>query len=371
MSASMKTIFPAMVLASFAALANAQDSTKTASDAAASAPAEAKPAPEKPKGSAIIKVYGEWFNDFSSNVTKTSGFDLTRAYLGYKQDFSDNVSGNVTVDVGRLFPVTAVTSKTDTATKAVKSVTTGTDTRYDAFLKTAALTWKNIAPMTTVEMGQVGTNAFATQESFWAYRFVYPVFMDKNGFANSADLGAKLTVKPIDMLALHAELLNGEGYKAPQDAQGDYRSSVSADLSLPVGVKAMAYYDYMPNKNLEATSTVSGFLGYEMKDMFRLGGEYDMQISKGGTKDHDLSGFSVYGYYIIVKDVQIFGRFDMLSSNNDWNKVAGGDGNTIIGGLKYSPAKGVDVAADVQSFQSAADGVDAQTMAKLNIQYAL
>lgn len=367
MSASMKTIFPAMVLASFAALANAQDSTKTAPDAAASTPS---PAPAKPKGSAIVKVYAEWFYDFSNNVTKTSGFDLTRAYLGYKQDFSDNVSGNVTVDAGRILPVTAVTPKTDTATKAVTSVGTGVDSRYDAFLKTAALTWKNIVPMTTVDMGQVGTNAFATQESFWAYRFVYPVFMDKNGFANSADLGAKLTVKPIDMLALHAELLNGEGYKAPQDAQGDYRSSVSADLSLPVGVKAMAYYDYMPVKNLEAVSTVSGFLGYEMKDMFRLGGEYDMQMSKGGIKDHDLSGFSVYGYYIIVKDVQVFARFDMLSSNDDWNKKSG-DGNTIIGGLKYSPAKGVDVAADVQTFQSAADGADAQTMAKLNLQYAL
>jgi hypothetical protein len=364
----MKTILSSLAFAALSAAASAQDSTNTAPADARPAPAETIPAPDKPKGSAILKVYGEWFYDFSDNVSKTSGFDLTRAYLGYKQEFSGNVSGNVTVDVGRINPVTKVTATTTAGN--VTAVSTSADTRYDAFLKTAALTWKNIAPITTVDFGQVGTNAFATQEAFWAYRFVYPSFMDQNGFASSADLGAKLTVKPSDLIAVHAELLNGEGYKAPQDAQGDYRSSVSADLALPVGLKAMAYYDYMPNRNLDATSTLSGFLGYEMKDMFRLGGEYDYQMAKGGVTDHDWSGFSLYGYYILGKDVQIFARFDMLSSNDDWNK-AGTDGNTAIGGVKYSPAKGVDLAADVQSYQPAADGADAQTKAKLNIQYAL
>jgi len=352
-----KTIFSLMVLATFAAVASAQD-------AAAPAPAVAAPAPstDTPKGSAIIKVYSDLFYDFTDGATKTSGFDLTRAYLGYKEDFNDQLSGDVKFDVGRENFVTSVAG-------SATAVTTKTDARYNAFLKTAGLKWKNIVPMTTVEMGLVGTNMFDAIESFWQNRFVFPTFMDQNGFGSSADLGAKVAVKPIDILTLKAELLNGEGYKAAQDINGDYKGTFSAELKLPVGVQAVAYLDEMPVHGVETQMTYSGFLAYEMKDMFRIGAEYDYQVAAAGVKDHDWSGFSGNAAYTITKGVYLFARFDDLMSKSDWDK-ASKDGTRIIAGLDFDPVKNVKIAADFQGFQPAADGANYQPMGLINIQYA-
>jgi len=339
------------------AAASAQDTTKVV-------PVAPKPAPVVLKGTPILKIYANWFYDFTDGATKTSGFDLTRAYLGYKQDFSEQLSGEMKLDVGRENFVTSAAFDTTT-----KKVTTKTDARYNAFLKTAGLTWKNVLPMTTLQAGLIGTNLFDPIEAFWQNRFVFPTFMDQNGFGSSADLGAKVAVKTSDMLTLNAELLNGEGYKAAQDANGDYKASLSANLRLPMGVQAVAYVDEMPVHGAETQMTYSLFVAYEIKDLFRIGGEYDYQVANSGVKDHDWSGFSANAAYTITKGVYVFGRFDDLMSKSDWDKN-GKDGTRIIAGVGYDPAKGVKLAANFQSFQPAASGAKAQPMAMLNLQYA-
>lgn len=323
-------------------------------------------ADDAPKGTPVLKVYSNLFYDFTDGAVKTSGFDLTRAYLGYKQEFNDRISGEMKLDVGRENYVTSVSF--DTATQ---KVTPKTDARYNAFLKTAGLTWKNVLPMTTLQAGLIGTNMFDAIETFWQNRFVFPIFMDQNGFGSSADLGAKVAVKASDMLTLNAELLNGEGYKAAQDATADYKVSLSANLKLPMGLMAVAYLDEMPVHNAETQRTYSLFLAYEMKDMFRIGGEYDYQAAHSGANDHDLNGFSANAAYIVSKQISVFARFDDLMSKDDWNRTATGDGTRIIAGVGYDPVKGVKLAADIQSYQPAASTAKAQTLAVLNLQYAL
>lgn len=328
----------------------------------------AAPAVEKPKGSVTVKVYAEWFYDIADKVDKESGFDLTRCYFGYKHDFSDKISGNVNLDVGRSNEVTGVTSVYDTLTRKV-ATTLATDTRYKAFLKTAALKFQDILPRTTLEAGMVGTNQFSVQEKFWGYRYVYKTFVDQNGYGEPADLGTKVSVKLTDYLGLNAELLNGEGFKKPQDANGYYKMSGSLDLKLPMGITAAAYYDNLPMRKLETQSNILAFVGYEMKDLFRVGGEYDMQIANKGIVDHDLNGLSAFAAYIVNKQLEVFARFDMLQSASDWNKAT--DGQTLIAGFQCAPVKGVKVAADYQGFTSAVSGVDPQPKFKLNLEYSL
>ncbi len=332
-----KTIlYSSMALAAFVALSSADD--------AASA--------DTPKGAPIVKVYADWMYNFQDNAAPASQFDLTRAYFGYKEDYANGLSGDVKLDVGRGI---------------------GGDTHYTAFLKTAGLKWKDILPMTTVQMGLVGTNAFDAIEGFWGNRFVAKTFMDQNGFANSADLGAKLAVNVADGLTLNGELLNGEGYTKPQASDGNYMGTLSAEYKMS-GFEAIAYWDTYNKNTAQSQMTYSGFLAYEMKDVFKIGGEYDYQTANGGTKDHDWGGFSGNAAYYIQKGLYVFGRFDYLSSKSingiDWDK-AGKDGSRIIGGLDYDPAKGVKIAADFQGFAPAADGAKYQPIAELNLQYAL
>lgn len=341
------------------------DSTGTI-DANVSVPSVnvAIPAVEKPKGAVTVKVYAEWFYDMTDQVDKESGFDLTRSYFGYKHEFSDMISGNVNLDVGRS---NEIVSAVYDSTK--KTVTTTTDTRYKAFLKTAALKFQDILPLTTVEAGMVGTNQFSVQEKFWGYRYVYKTFVDQNGYGEPADLGAKVSVKLTDYLGLNAELLNGDGFRKPQDANGYYKMSGSLDLKLPMGITATVYYDNLPMRKLETQSNILAFVGYEKKDMFRVGGEYDMQITNKGIVDHDLNGLSAFAAYIVNKQLEVFARFDMLQSTDDWNKAT--DGQTIIAGLQCAPIKGVKVAADYQGFTSAVSGADPQPKFKLNLEYSL
>jgi len=335
-------------------------------------PAEVKaapPAPEKPKGAVSIKVFAEWFYDITDGVDKESGFDLTRAYLGYKHDFADNISANVTLDVGRSNEVISVTAVYDTLTRRVTTTTT-TDTRYKAFLKTAGLKYQNILPLTTLEAGIVGTNLFSVPEKFWGYRYVYKSFMDQNGYGASADLGAKVSVKAADFLTVNAEVLNGEGFTKPQDARGFYKASGSVDVKLPMGLCVTGYYDYLPLREpLAATSVIAGFVGYEMKDMFRVGAEGDMLMAKNGVDTLNLTGISAYGAYIVNKQIEVFARFDMLSSENDWNVAT--DGQTIVAGVHFSPVKGVKLAADYQGFTSSVSGTDPQPKVKVNLEYSL
>jgi hypothetical protein len=220
-----------------------------------------------------------------------------------------------------------------------------------------------------LEAGMVGTNQFSVQEKFWGYRYVYKSFLDQNGYGEAADLGAKVSVKLTDFLGLNAELLNGEGFRRPQDANGYYKMSGSLDLKLPMGITATAYYDNLPMRKLEAQSNIVGFVGYEMKGLFRAGGEYDMQIANKGVVDHDLSGMSVFAAYIITKEVEVFARFDMLQSTDDWNKAT--DGQTIIAGVHCAPVKGVKLAVDYQGFTSAVSGADPQPKVKVNLEYSL
>ena len=85
--------------------------------------AQEKESEFKPNGKPIFKVFWNYHYDFTSDVMKTSTFELTRSYLGYQHSFTEKISAKVYVDVGKNDGGSA----------------------YTAFLKVAQLDWK-VAP---------------------------------------------------------------------------------------------------------------------------------------------------------------------------------------------------------------------------------
>ncbi len=71
---------------------------------------------------------------------------------------------------------------------------------------------------------------------------------------------------------------------------------------------------------------------------------------KDPAKDKDLQGLSFFSTYDINKKWNVFGRYDMLSSNTvpgetqDWN--FSDDGNTKIAGFEFKPIKGVNTSVN-------------------------
>ena len=308
-------------------------------------------------GSFYGKIYSDWYYDIGDStpskkeITKHSEFEISRVYLGYKYTINETFGVNALLDVGR----------SNLTTDAGK-----TDKRYFAFLKTAQFTWKNIVPYTTLNFGQIGCFAFNVQEGFWGHRYLYASLMDKMGWENSADLGASFLIAPNDMIKITAGVFNGEGYKNPQDDFGNYRPSLSLQINPVKDFTLYVYGDWMPiGKDGESSqSTASVFAGYNILGKAKIGVEYDAQMKQAGVEDHDVGGLSIVGMYNISDPFEIFARFDMMTSKDDWNTSK--DGQTVIAGFQYKPVSKVKIALDFQHSLLKADDAIASDRIYLN-----
>jgi hypothetical protein len=304
---------------------------------------------DESQGKVYGKIFADWYYDASNNdaITKKSEIELTRVYLGYNYKIDERFLVDALLDVQRADPATAATAAYDTSKKTV-SLTLTKDDRYFAFLKTAYFAWKNIFPHATLTAGQIGCYAFNVQEAVWGHRYISNTLMDKAGWESSADLGASLKYEPIDMVKVTAGVFNGDGFKASQDAYGNYKPALGVQVNPIKDLTLYGYGDWMlTGKSSDtAQTTVAAFAGYNILNVGKIGVEYEKQMKQKGVKDHDVNGLSVYGLVNFAKVFEVFGRFDLLTSKNSWNEKQ--DGQFIIGGLQYSPVSKIRMAANYQ-----------------------
>jgi opacity protein-like surface antigen len=325
---------------------------------------------QESKGSVYGKVYADWYYNATDDdaIMKKSEVELTRVYLGYKYSIDEHFTANALLDVERANPIKDASASFDTSSQGV-GLKLGKDTRYFAFLKTASLDWKNIVPFTTLSIGQLGYFAFNVQEKFWGKRYLYKSFMDQQGWESSADLGAIIGIVPNDMVKITAGVVNGEGYKAPQDDYGNYKTALGLQVNPISELTLYAYGDWMPvgETTDDAQSTAAVFAGYTFQKLFNLGAEYAIQMNQKGVADHTVSGVSVYGMVSIIKELEIFARFDIALSQDDFNTSK--DGQTVIGGVQYSPVKSVKFAANYQRFMPKPDNSTPTDKVYLNCEF--
>jgi hypothetical protein len=108
--------------------------------------------------------------------------------------------------------------------------------------------------------------------------------------------------------------------------------------------------DVDDNTKITTINNMALFAGYRLKDLFRFGAEYNLMQNgidyRNPAKGKDLQGISLYSTYNINDKWDVFGRYDMLSSNkiegetNDWHYEE--DGNVSIVGFEFKPTKGVN-----------------------------
>ncbi|MBK5209242.1 MAG: hypothetical protein JJE44_07035 [Flavobacteriaceae bacterium] len=309
----------------------------------------------KPSGEVLFKVFWNYHYDFTQNATKTSAFELDRSYFGYKYDFSKAISAKITFDVG--------------------SNTGGSE--YTAFLKVAQLDWK-VTKGVKLSMGLIGLKQFNDQEDFWGYRYLAKSFQDEYGFGTSADLGINAEFTLAKNLKANFLIINGEGYKAIQDADGNQKIGGSLVYTPVKGLTTKIYADNQPTTGGDDITTYSFFAGYKAVD-WRLGAEYNMQ--NNATKyaspapNKDLDGFSFYTTYAFDKKWEIFGRFDQLGSNTlvgdaqDWNYDK--NGSKYIFGVQVAPVKGLKFALNYQGFTSDNSALDTKSLVFLNAEFKL
>ena len=276
-------------------------------------------------GAPNFKIFWNYHNDFTKDVTKKSEFELKRVYLGYKYNFSKNISAKVTYDIGSNSGGSA----------------------YTAYVKIAQLDW-DLNPKLKLSMGLIGNKQFNDQEKLWGYRYTYKGLLNEFKFGPSADLGfnSEFTISP--KFKINLFVLNGEGYKSVQDDNGHQKMGSSFIYNFSNKLTGKIYLDSHRSKNTKSIKNHSIFLGYNNNDI-RLGVEYG-KIKNGRTyKDaddgHNRDGYSVFAIKSLKNNFEIYARYDSISSNIisgqtiPWNNS--NDGSLLMFGTQYQAVKGV------------------------------
>lgn len=297
-----------------------------------------------PSGSAFAKIFTNFHTGIGA-ANQDQGFELQRAYLGYKYEFAKGFTGNLTFDVGAP----------------------GNDSNLEntAYVKNAMINYKE--GNFSLDFGLISTKAFKEQEDFWGARYLYKSFQDQNKYNTSADMGVSASYQLIEALSVDATITNGEGYK---NLQKDNKYRYGAGITYKKeGLLLRVYTDiYSKNdENLDNQSTLALFAAYKAKE-FSIGAEYNMLRNEKFVKEHNLSGYSIYSTYKTSAKTQIFARYDKSLSKDDWNEAK--DASTVIAGIEYSPNKNIKIAPNYQLSNPSKDGIDSKSYAYLSLQIA-
>lgn len=301
----------------------------------------------KPKGKAFAKIFMNFHNGLGS-MNENSGFELTRSYFGYKYQISDKLTGKVTFDVG--------------------NPKNGSSLEKTAYVKNAMLTWKE--GDFSVDFGLIGTKLFKTQEKFWGNRYLFKSFQDEYKWGSSADMGVSVSYKFSKTLSADLTMVNGEGYKKIQ-SNNNYRTGLGLTYKPCKSLVFRGYYDnFTKDDNVDALNDqniIAFFGGYKCKN-FSLGAEYNILSNYKFIDGKDLTGISAYATYNASKKVKIFGRFDNLSSDDDWNESK--DGNLILAGVEYKPIKNLKIAPNFRTWSPKESGADNESYVYLSVELA-
>lgn len=295
----------------------------------------------KSSGQIITRIFADYsagLNNYSNN----SGFDITRALLGYNYCITPTLQARVVID---------------------GAAGHSTNNKLEVYLRNAYLNWCDKG--FDVYVGEIGMLKFATQEKFWGHRYVMKSFQDENKMSASVDVGLTAKYAFTSNLSADLTIVNGEGYKEVKKdnsnryglgltyqpinsitlrAVGDlYNESADMRDSLPEGVLTVDYANEY---------SLSLFGGYKDK-IVTAGVEYAHVFNKGFIQDKEVYGFSVYSTVKIAPKWQVYARYDNLDSSSpsnfgtEWNDR---DGQAMIAGVQFQPLKQLKISPNFRSF---------------------
>ncbi len=305
----------------------------------------------KPSGKSSLRVFSDFKQGIKSN-DHSSAFEVKRVYLGYSGSISEHFSAEVKLDIG---------SPEDLSQYSL--------IRRYAYFKTAALTFKK--DRITAYFGLFDMLQFKTQEQFWGYRYIAKSFQDEYKFGFSADLGAGLRYRINDFLEADIVVSNGEGYNNLQ-TDDSYNTGIGLTFKSESGIILRSYFDFI-KKEIRSNDIIC-FAGYQTSK-YRFGAEYNSKFNSSFLENHNLTGYSFYGTYVINEQWELFGKYDILRSNvldeetQPWNLSK--DGSAIITGVQFKPVTGIFLSINYQDWVAyAQNGMD-KAYLFFNLQFEL
>ncbi|OFX56863.1 MAG: hypothetical protein A2066_19210 [Bacteroidetes bacterium GWB2_41_8] len=307
----------------------------------------------KPYGRAFGRIFANFHEGISEASSEEAAFDLVRAYLGYEHFLSKEFSAKINVDIG-----------------SPNDLSEFSKIRRYAYFKNAYVQYKKSG--FTYQFGLISLKQFELQEKIWERRYMKKSFADEYKLGSSADLGMMAEYKFSNLFSADLTMINGEGYSSLQ-SDDIFKYAVGATLTPGKSFLFRGYVDYMKDEIAQITPVV--FVSYTYKGNFNIAGEYNYQFNNNHKEGQDIFGYSVFSKYNLNKKLQLFARYDQLQSSilkgktTPWQLTK--DGTTLIGGVQYSPVKGIKVALDYQDWYPWAANVANKSYIFLDLEVSL
>jgi len=275
----------------------------------------------------------EIFTDFHLNIndtSKTTGFNLNRAYLGYSFLPAGNFSGTVIVNIGRP-----------------EDLAPDSEPRRYAYFREASICYST--EKFKASFGITGTRLFDFQQRFWGKRYIANTYQSINGYGFVADLGVVIDYKISDLLKTDVTVMNGEGYNNIQ-LDNSLKYSIGFTITPDNHFAIRIYGDVLRTKGLWQPMLL-GFIGFK-NEKLTIGGEVTYKSNLDLNRGHHAWGISGTGSINIVKQTELFARFDYSTSViapgdiNPWNYM--NDGDFLVLGIQHTFSENVKIALDFQ-----------------------
>lgn len=275
----------------------------------------------KPSG----EVFGVSFLDYSTGLnsnSNNSGFDLTRALLGYKYRFQHNFTATVAIDGA-----------------AGKSA----NDKLQVHVRNAFVSWKDSG--FKIDVGLMNLKQFSLQQDMWGHRYALQSQQDIGDMGHSVDIGSVVTYTFSPIIAADISITNGEGYK-------NIRKDKSMRYSMGATVEPIEHFIFRLYGDIYTTDreqfdklesdakmknqfTYSAFLGYD-NDFIVAGLEYNKQFNNNYIKGNNIDGASAFATVYFHPRWNAYARYDYYGSSSD-NEISAwyDDRQMIVAGVEF------------------------------------
>lgn len=269
---------------------------------------------------------------------KNNFFQFRRAYLTYENRIGDRLRFRFRFDADNTANVTSVDFKKSTTSK---------DEKLRPYMKHLYAEVSDfLLPNFRLRVGMVDTLTFKPAEDKWGYRSVAKTIVDgykditaEDIDATSADIGLWYGGSFNKYLRLAFMVSSGAGYTKTENDK--YKKFAGQLHFIPIaGLSLVGYLDYEKQTEKASAYTYKVDVYFEKIPKLVLASEYfiyrsDLKVIAATGQKYDASGFSIYGNYMVTRDVfALFARYDHYEPNN---RVGNNRINLIIAGLDWAP----------------------------------
>jgi len=269
------------------------------------------------QGKPVAEIFTE-FHYYINDTSKTNGFGINRAHLGYHYIPDGNFSATIMINVG-----------------TPEDLAVGSVSRRYGYFREASVTYKK--DKLTLNFGMVNTRYADFQQGFWGKRYLGPEYQAAYPYGSVADLGVVMDYRFSDLIKADISILNGKGYTNVQ-YDNSIKTAAGLLISTPNKIFIRLYGDIMKPHGIIQTTLIA-FAGLK-NDLFSLGAEVSYKTNLDYFKGDNVWGLSSTGAVFLSNKTEIFARYDYAASVVvadevlQWDYLK--DGTCFIGGLQHT-----------------------------------